>query len=64
MRHPEGSLEKKVGLNEITALPNSLDWKVFEQKLQEGQPRLEETLRQIEKSQQVPQELLNLEVSV
>ncbi|MFZ1748289.1 MAG: hypothetical protein WBO24_15480 [Nitrospirales bacterium] len=65
MSHPKGSLEKKTGLaNQITALPESLDWKVFEQKLREGQPRLEETLKRIEESQQVPQELLNLEVSV
>ena len=67
MGPPKGSLEKKKKTdlaNQITALPKSLDWKVFERKLLEGQPRLEETLKRIEESQQVPQELLDLEVSV
>lgn len=64
MSHPKG-LKKKTGLaNQITALPDSLDWNMFEKKLREGEPRLEETLKQIEESQQVPQELLDLEVSV
>ena len=65
MSRSKGSLEKKTTLaDQITASPKSLDWTVFEQKLREGRPRLKETLKQIEESQQVPQELLNLEVSV
>ena len=65
MGQSNGSLqEKPVQVDQTCVSSETFDWKGFEQKLQDGQTRLEETLKWIEEFQHVPQELLNLEVSV